>query len=146
MRKVLVIGSTGSIGRATIEIIKTHPERLKLVAICARTYSDTFIDQIQSLRPRYTIITDPEARSRLQAEGVDVRDSGLLFDLCRSDRINTIVFAKSGIDMVEVIFEALKYKKRVCLATKEVIVSFGELLNQELERSHGEIIPIDSEH
>jgi len=146
MRKILLVGSTGSIGRATIEVINRHPDQLSLVAICARGYSETLLDQIQNLKPRYTIITDPTARSRLQAEGLDIRDSGLLFELIRSERVDTLVFAKSGIGLVELIIEAIRNKKRVCLATKEVIVSFGELINHELEKHQGSLLPIDSEH
>ncbi|HID32522.1 MAG TPA: 1-deoxy-D-xylulose-5-phosphate reductoisomerase [bacterium (Candidatus Stahlbacteria)] len=146
MKKILLIGSTGSIGQATIEVVKHLPQELKLVAICARSYSETLLNQIKELEPVYTIVTDPTGQKRLQAEGLDIRDSGMLLELVRSDRIDTIVFAKSGIELVEVIFEAIKQKKRICLATKEIIVGFGELINRELDRHQAELLPIDSEH
>ncbi len=148
-KRIAVFGSTGSIGQATLQVIEHLPDKLQLVAIAAHQTVPEICHQVRRYRPRYVVLTDPAASERAQLKlgksckiqtGVDV-----LSDIARSDEVDTIVMAMSGTAGIDAVITALKAGKTVALATKEILVSYGNLVTAIARKYHAQILPIDSE-
>ena len=133
MKRVAVLGSTGSVGRNTLEVIASHPDRLRLVSVAARTQSDVLAQQIQRFAPPHVAVWDED--------GVD----GLIRVATNAD-VDIVVVATSGHEALIPVVRAIQAGKRIALASKELLVMAGELI-MRLVREHGtSLVPIDSEH
>ncbi|NPB03461.1 MAG: 1-deoxy-D-xylulose-5-phosphate reductoisomerase [Thermotogae bacterium] len=139
MRNVALFGASGSIGRQTLDVVRRLGHRL--VAISVHNNTEALAQIYREFKPKYVVITGkakpPEGPKVLYGrEG--------LVEVAKSDDVDTLVIATNGIVGVFPTIEALKEGKRVALANKETLVSFGPFVREVMPM--GELIPVDSEH
>ena len=150
-RGLALLGSTGSIGTQTLEIVRLFPERFRVVALTAHTNADLLAEQARAFRPRFVVIGD-ETRAdavRSALAGTDVRvlvgDEGLAAAATAED-VDTVVAAVVGFAGLRPTLAAIRAGKTIALANKETLVVAGALV-RELVRVHETVVlPVDSEH
>lgn len=149
-QKVAVLGSTGSIGRQTLEVISALSDRFEVVSLAAGRNVDVLVSQIEAYHPRLVAVADEEAAARLRSkvdETVRVvwgRD-GLVEAAVAGDP-DVVVVAVVGSAGLQPTLAALAENKSVALANKETLVAGGALVSQVLAEGRGRLLPIDSEH
>ncbi len=150
MKNIVILGSTGSIGKNTLEIVRKFKEEFNLLGISANKNIELLLEQVEEFKPEFTcVVSEREGKifKDIAAErGLSTKlllgEEGLL-DLVSIDRVDIILIAIVGFAGFLPTYKALKMGKRVALANKESLVSGGELISKLEE---GEIIPVDSEH
>jgi len=154
MRRIAILGSTGSIGRSTLSVVESYPERFEVVALAAGRNVKTAIEQARRWKPKLiSLSTEVDAetlRSHLQTEGVKGievvdRAAGAVRVATHPD-VDFVVRAIVGVAGLEATYEAVKAGKTVGLANKECLVAAGELITAEARRQGKPLLPIDSEH
>ncbi len=141
--RIALLGSTGSIGRQTLDVIERQPDAFAVVAIAAGRNIDLLREQVRRHRPALVV----SAAGHTEIEGVEALPSpeGLVAAATHPD-VDLVVFATSGHDAIPATMAAIEAGKEVALANKEAIVCAGDLI-MPLAREHGVTIrPIDSEH
>ncbi|GAB2806970.1 1-deoxy-D-xylulose-5-phosphate reductoisomerase [Dyella kyungheensis] len=153
MRKVAVLGATGSIGGSTLDVIARHPDRFRATVLTAHSNVAALADLCIRFRPELAVIADPalegELSRRLSAAGVrcdvasghDAVTQAVAGALC--DTVVAAIVGAAGLDST---LAAARTGKRLLLANKESIVMAGPLLLEALAVGGGELIPVDSEH
>ncbi|HIC95997.1 TPA: 1-deoxy-D-xylulose-5-phosphate reductoisomerase [Candidatus Bipolaricaulota bacterium] len=150
---IAILGSTGSIGRQTLEVIHTLESRFKVIALAAGSNLDLLLEQIREFQPAYVSLGTVEAMERLRSRLAKDKHrpevlwgkEGLL-RLASLPEVETVVNGLVGAIGLEPTLAALRAGKRVCLANKESLVIGGHLIREVLSHQRGELIPIDSEH
>jgi 1-deoxy-D-xylulose-5-phosphate reductoisomerase len=153
MRRVAILGATGSIGGSALDVIARHPDRLRATVLAAGSQVDALLSLCGRHAPDHAVIADPAAFGRLR-DGL--RDAGLattphagaeaLEALVEGDACDTVVAAIVGAAGLDSTLAAARAGKRLLLANKESLVLAGELLTAAARSAGAEIIPIDSEH
>jgi len=162
--RVAILGSTGSIGRQTVDVIESMPDRFRVVALAARTPSDVLQEQLRRLRPAAVSISEPSSSKKLEVpSGTDRFDGpeGLL-ELSRRPDVDLVVIGTGGVVSLRPVIAALETGKIVATANKETLVAGGHLVmplarrvaaprdgadsNAPLATPLGWLRPIDSEH
>lgn len=150
MKKILVLGSTGSIGINTLDVIKKNPGKFTVSALTINTRIDLLLPQIYEFKPEIVVVTDKSAADKLRKieglnctilSGVD----GLVYAAANCD-YDILVGAMVGSAGLLPTIEAIKRGKRIALANKETLVVAGELITKLCVEYKSEIIPVDSEH
>lgn len=148
-KKISVLGSTGSIGRSTLSVVRESSARLEVFGLSAGRNSDLLRDQIVEFSPRVVSCSRKEDAARLRADfpSLEVLDGidGAAAIAGRAEP-DIVVSAITGISGLRPTLAALHAGKRVALANKESMVVAGKLIRDTLKRNGGEIIPVDSEH
>ncbi|MCM1438594.1 MAG: 1-deoxy-D-xylulose-5-phosphate reductoisomerase [Roseburia sp.] len=145
MKKVALVGSTGSIGRQVINVVKRHPSRFKLVALIANSSKDELLRQVNDLKPAYAALTDERAAKGVTEIPAGVEflsgDNGALTALesCGAD---VAVVACGGFAGLKYSLKAVELNLPLALANKETLVCGGDLIMPRVR----EIMPVDSEH
>lgn len=145
-----ILGSTGSIGRQTLEVVEQMPE-IKVVALTAGTNVERMLQQCRTFRPELAVMANEEAaqslRSALSGEKIRVL-SGMdgLIAAAEYEKADTVVTAVVGMVGLRPTLAAIRKKKRIALANKETLVCAGELVMAAAREYGAEIIPVDSEH
>lgn len=146
---VAVLGSTGSVGRAALDVISRLKDNFELTSIAARSSFRRLASQVLEYRPRRVALTDESSCPRLRrAVGSHIRiqcGPDALVELARAHDTDTVVMAMSGTDGLLPVLAALESGKRVALATKELLVGFGDTIIETARRGGGEVLPVDSE-
>lgn len=144
MTGVVVLGSTGSIGRQTLEVLAAHPERFELRGLAAGHGGPAFDDQLRAW---------PHARAWTPdgpAGWMERRAGGGMVDLATADDVDLVVVATTGMSALPAVLAALDAGRRVALANKETLVTGGHLVRARLAERGGDPLdllrPIDSEH
>jgi len=147
LRGVSIIGATGSIGRQTLEIIAHHPDKLRVVALAAGRDVDALTELAIRWQPKLVALADQEAAKASSGKFNCPVLAGIegLIEIATHPEADIVVIAIPTAKALLPTLAALKAGKRVALATKEVLVSGGHLVTQQLRQS-GELLPIDSEH
>lgn len=146
MHKVAIFGSTGSIGTLTLEVISHLGKDYKVVALSTHRNIKLLQRQIEKYSPEIVCISDElSARSLHIKEARLVTGRNGLEEIAKGEA-DIIVNALVGAEGIYPTLSALKGKKRVCIANKETLVSFGNIVTNTAREYGGEIIPIDSEH
>ncbi len=150
MRSVAIVGSTGSIGRSTLEVIAAAPDRLRVEGLAAGRNLDLLVEQANRFSPRLVAVADAAAVATVQAAvpaGVAVAGgpSGLQ-GVATLPGADTIVIAVVGIAGLLPTLAAARAGKRIALATKEVLVAGGDLVTDAVAAGGAGLIPLDSEH
>lgn len=141
--RIALLGSTGSIGRQTLDVIERYPDVFELVALAAGRTSDLLREQV--LRHRPTLVVTADAMAQFDSVIALHGPEGLVTAATHPD-VDLVVFATSGHDAIPATIAAIEAGKQVALANKEAIVCAGDLI-MPLARRHGVTIrPIDSEH
>ncbi len=157
MSRLTVLGSTGSIGVNTLDVIRQNSHRYEVYALAAGRNVDRLAGQISEFRPTVAVIPSQEGRAQLceRLEQVGLAKSAwpeLLFgpralvDIATAPEVQVVVSAIVGVAGLEATYEAVRAGKRVGLANKEVLVSGGRLVMDAVQANGAELIPIDSEH
>jgi 1-deoxy-D-xylulose-5-phosphate reductoisomerase len=154
MKRIAILGSTGSIGRSTLSVAKSYPERFQVSAIAAGGNLEAAFEQARRWSPRVVSLAaarDAEIlRSRLKKEGLTEIEvvsgaAGTIRVATHSD-VDFVVSAIVGVAGLEATYEAVRAGKIVGLANKECLVAAGELITAEARRQGKPLLPIDSEH
>ena len=150
---VTILGSTGSVGLSTLDVLGRHPEHFRVVALTARSSVERMAEQCRRYHPRYAVMSDPDAAKRLQVmlgggpggpqvlSGVE----GLVAvaSLPETDYVMAAIVGAAGLTAT---LAAARAGKRVMLANKESLVMAGALFMAAVAESGAELLPIDSEH
>ncbi|WP_147388233.1 1-deoxy-D-xylulose-5-phosphate reductoisomerase [Fusobacterium polymorphum] len=151
MKKILILGSTGSIGTNALELIKNNREQYQVVGISGNKNIDLLKKQIEEFKPRSIYVGAEQDALNLKKEypfikEVYFRENGLA-ELSKNSDYDIILTAVSGAIGIDATVEAIKREKRIALANKETMVSAGIYINKLLkEYPKAEIVPVDSEH
>ena len=148
-KKISILGSTGSIGVNSLEVIKTAPETFEVAALAAGYNTHLLLEQIQKFHPRLvSVATETLAEDiREQFPSIEVLwgEKGLK-EVATYSESNFVISALVGAKGIEPTLAAISSQKEVALANKEVLVAAGELVMEEVQRQHVQLLPIDSEH
>ncbi len=150
-RNIAVLGSTGSIGRQTLDIIAEYPDRFAAWLLVARSSADLLIAQARLMRPHMVIIADEQyyeyVRDALEGTGIEVATgSDAIAQAVTAPEVDTVVTAMVGYSGLESTIAAIRAGKRIALANKETLVVAGELIDRLLQDSQSVLYPVDSEH
>ena len=150
---ITVLGSTGSIGVSTLDVVERHPERFRVVALTAHRDVEGLVCQCLRHRPAYAVMADPDAAERLrirlrgEGDGIEVL-AGMegLVRVAGLAEVDTVMAAIVGAAGLLPSLEAARCGKRVLLANKEALVMSGALFMEQVRSSGAVLLPIDSEH
>ena len=150
MRHLAILGSTGSIGISTLEVVKAHPEQLAVVALAAGRNRDLLKAQCEAFRPRCVSVGSQGDAAWLRSSlsyqpDLQWGHEGLLACALDSD-VDTVVAAIVGSAGLPSTEAALRAGRRVCVANKESLVVGGALMHEAAQAGGGELLPVDSEH
>src|SRR5271167_289548 len=152
-RGIAILGSTGSIGRSTLEVIALHPEKFKVAVLGAFSSWQTIVEQAKAFHPDTVVLVDADAavcaRAALRDCGSStVVESGeqALADAVCGGNVAVVMAAIVGAAGLNPTLAGVRAGKRVLLANKEALVMTGRLLMEEVRRAGAQLIPIDSEH
>lgn len=151
MKKLSIIGSTGSIGCQTLEVVAAQPDQLQVVALAARRSLDLLVEQALRFRPQVVAILDESLlgalRERLSGTGMTVLGGmqGVVEAACWPEA-NWLVSSLVGMAGLQPSLAALKAGKQLALANKETLVVAGELMMRTARENGLSVLPIDSEH
>src|SRR5216117_3739828 len=140
---VAVLGSTGSIGRSTLQVISRQRERFRVVAITGHSNKDLLAAQEKEWRPAFVGLVNGGPRDT--GNGIR-RGAGCLIEAATHPDVRVVVNGIVGAAGLEATLAALAAVKRVALANKETLVMAGELVTEAARAGGGEIVPVDSEH
>lgn len=150
MKRILLLGSTGSIGESTLEIVRSFPDRFIITGLTANDNVDLLIKQANEFKPKTIAVRNKEKAEELKiAIGnkceILTGDEGLI-EISKRGDYDILVSAIVGFAGLKPTIEAIKQKKRIALANKETLVAAGQLVNQLCHQYNAELIPVDSEH
>jgi 1-deoxy-D-xylulose-5-phosphate reductoisomerase len=151
MKNVVILGSTGSIGRSTLEVISKFPERFRVIGLSTNTSADRLIEQAVVFKVPYVAVSDERAYLKVKdaLKGKDTKvlsgKEGLVELACLEDA-HTVVAAIVGCVGLIPTYEAMRAGKVIALANKEVLVAAGSIFMRESSRNGSKILPVDSEH
>jgi len=150
-RRVVVLGSTGSIGLSCLDVVAHLPERLRAVGLSAHTNWETLLDQAGRWRPRWITVTDPEAARQARTARIDAGTQLLtgtdgIVRMVTDPDVDVVVAAIVGAAGLAGTWAALEAGKTVAVANKETLVMAGPLVMELAARRGARLLPVDSEH
>ena len=154
MKRIAILGSTGSIGRSTLRVAESYPDRFQITTLAAGSNLEAAFEQAQRWRPRVVSMAaerDADALSaRLKKTGIgdiEVVDGAAgAVRVATHSEVDFVVSAIVGVAGLEATYEAVRAGKTLGLANKECLVAAGELITAEARRKNVPLLPIDSEH
>ncbi len=154
MKRIAILGSTGSIGHSTLSVVESYPERFQIVALAAGSNLEAAFEQARRWHPRViSMATEANAdtlRSRLKREGLNeievVHGAAGTVRVATHPEVDFVVSAIVGVAGLEATYEAVRAGKILGLANKECLVAAGELITAEARKQGTPLLPIDSEH
>jgi 1-deoxy-D-xylulose-5-phosphate reductoisomerase len=154
MKRIAILGSTGSIGHSTLSVVESYPERFQIVALAAGSNLEAAFEQARRWHPRViSMATEANAdtlRSRLKKEGLNeievVHGAAGTVRVATHPEVDFVVSAIVGVAGLEATYEAVRAGKILGLANKECLVAAGELITAEARKQGTQLLPIDSEH
>lgn len=150
-RQIAILGSTGSIGTQTLQVVEEHSEYFEVYAITANTRVNELIEQARKFLPRVAVIADETKYPQLKEALADlpVKTLGGYEAICKvvqESAVDVVVTAMVGFSGLRPTIEAIKAGKEIALANKETMVVAGELINALATKHNVPILPVDSEH
>jgi 1-deoxy-D-xylulose-5-phosphate reductoisomerase len=145
-KRIAILGSTGSIGRQTLEVVAWHPERFEVVGLAARNDAPLFREQVQQFKPRLAALTAASRDGWTPDETQLCFGEPSLVEMATAPDIDVVVVATSGTAGLAPTIAALEHGRAVALANKEVLIMAGHLVTEASRVSGAPIIPVDSEH
>ena len=155
MKRISLLGSTGSIGRQCLDVVASLPERLSVVAMAAGNNLETLTAQVKGHRPELVSVANADRASQLATQ---LRAAGVaplpeihhgvagIRAVAAHPSAGTVVSAAVGVVGLEATFDAVRLGKQIALSNKEVLVAAGELVMAAAQEKSVEILPVDSEH
>jgi len=151
LKKISILGSTGSIGTQALDVISQHPDKFRVVALAAGKNIDLLKEQILKFRPLAVSVEDEKSASMLASQ-ISTSQTQILYGqdgaetLAQMNEADLVVSAMVGASGLRPTLAAAKSGKDIALANKESLVIAGEVLTKEVEKNGGRLLPIDSEH
>ncbi|MCD6423641.1 MAG: 1-deoxy-D-xylulose-5-phosphate reductoisomerase [Elusimicrobia bacterium] len=145
MKKVCVLGSTGSVGKQTLKIIRTLKD-VKISILCAHSNYKLLLKQAEEFGVKKLCLTDRNAYLKLPYSQKKIFFSPDEIERIFEHDFDILFVASAGSTAIKLIYKALKLKKTVAIANKEAIVMAGDILIKEAKKEEAKIIPVDSEH
>lgn len=148
MKNIVIIGSSGSIGRQALSVVRRHPDKFNVTALVVKSSTDLLSEQIAEFSPNFAGIYDEKASQDFFVP-VDVnlvRGKEALTFACALEEVDIVVVAVSCMDGLAPVLTAIENDKLIALANKESIVAGGEIVLEKLAKSKAKILPVDSEH
>lgn len=150
-KKIAILGSTGSIGKQTLDIIGRNPELFEATVLIGGSRVEPLAEQTLRYKPRRVVIADEsqycELKKRLEGSGIPVSaGSDAILAEMRADDVDMVVTATVGYSGLMPTLQAIAANKDIALANKETLVVAGELVTEALKSSYTKVIPVDSEH
>jgi len=147
MKRVAILGSTGSIGCSALAVIDAHPDRLSVVALAAGRNAEALAVQVRRYKPALAGIADQALVGAIQAAGTRVLGGPTaLIDVATHPDVDLVLCASSGTAALEAVLAAIAAGKAIALANKEVLVMAGGLVTAAARRQNVALLPVDSEH
>ncbi len=153
IRQITILGSTGSIGESTLDVIARHPDRFQAFALTANNNTEKMLSQCRRFQPRYAVMLDTESAEQLaqaiQATGIDTEVlSGIesLEKVASLPEVDAVMAAIVGAAGIRPTFAAARTGKLVLLANKETLVMAGRIFMDLVKQHNATLLPIDSEH
>lgn len=153
MKGITILGSTGSIGVSTIDVITRHADRYRVVALTANGQVDRLFAQCKQLRPQFAVMVDPLSAQQLE---LLIQDTDLTTEVLAGlegleyvvqlEQVDYVMAAIVGAAGLKPTLAAAKAGKRILLANKEALVMSGRLFMEQIKANNAELLPIDSEH
>jgi 1-deoxy-D-xylulose-5-phosphate reductoisomerase len=153
VQRLTVLGSTGSIGKSTLDVVARHPDKYQITALTANQQDDLLFEQCQKFQPRYAVLLDEAASERLKK---NLQVAGSITEvLCGTaaleqvsvlPEVDAVMAAIVGAAGMPPTLAAAKAGKKILLANKETLVLAGHLFMDAVHRSGSALLPIDSEH
>lgn len=151
-KKIVILGSTGSIGQQTLEVLRKHSNEFEVVGLSGWENTTFLKEQISFFKPKIAVVKNEYIARRLKKQLNNLDNIEILWGtnglvkISTLEEANIIVIAITGIASLIPTFEAVKKGKKIALASKEAMVVAGELLVKEARLRNAKILPIDSEH
>ncbi len=152
-QRITILGSTGSIGVNTLDVIARHPDRFEVFALSAATQVDLMLAQCAQFKPQYAVmVSEPHARllaEKIKANGLSVhvlRAQDALEMIASHERVDVVMAAIVGAAGLAPCMAAARSGKRLLLANKEALVVGGDVFMQAVRKGGAQLLPIDSEH
>ena len=152
MKRISILGSTGSIGKQTLDVVRQHKDKFEVVAISANSSVDLLLEQIKEFKPKYVAVYDELSAIKLKSMipsdiNIEVL-SGMegLKAISSLDEIDVLLTAIVGMIGLVPTLEAIKKGKDIALANKETLVCAGNLVMNEAKKYGVSILPVESEH
>jgi 1-deoxy-D-xylulose-5-phosphate reductoisomerase len=151
LKRIAILGSTGSIGRSALAVIDAHPDRLQVVGLAAGENDELLAEQIARYQPRIAAMATGTAIDRLKQAalgGVTIAGGGRdgLVAVASHPDADVVLCASSGTEALEAVLAAIELRKTIALANKEVLVMAGGIVTEAAARRGVAILPVDSEH
>jgi 1-deoxy-D-xylulose-5-phosphate reductoisomerase len=150
MKSLSILGSTGSIGTQTLEIVRENRQEFEVSALAANSNIDLLEAQIREFRPKITAIGDESKYKELKSRvsGLTEVTAGLegVVNAAADDSSDTVVSAIVGIAGLIPTYKAIKAGKNIALANKETLVTAGRIITEEVKKNKVSMLPVDSEH
>lgn len=151
MKQLAILGSTGSIGTQTLDVVRAHPDRYSVYALCAHRSIDKLVEQALEFKPEVVCIADESLYETLKARlsSLDIKiwaGPDAIAEMVTMPSIDIVVAAMVGYAGLRPTIEAIKAGKTIALANKETLVVAGEIICDLALRHHAPILPVDSEH
>ena len=153
MQQITILGSTGSIGTSTLDVVARHPDRFRIVALTANSQVDLLFRQCRQFKPRYAVMLDDVAAIKLRQL---VREAGLgtevlngiaaLEQVAVLPEVDAVMAAIVGAAGLRPTLAAARAGKKILLANKETLVMAGNVFMDAVRASRATLLPIDSEH
>ncbi len=153
IRHLTILGSTGSIGVSTLDVVARHPDRFQVVALTANNSTEKMLEQCRRFQPRYAVMLNAASGEKLQTE---MRTAGLatevlwgvesLEKVAALPEVDVVMAAIVGAAGIRPTFAAARTGKQVLLANKETLVMAGRIFMDLVKQHHATLLPIDSEH
>jgi len=150
-KNIAILGSTGSIGKNSLEVIANFPDQFKVSYLTVNNNIDALCDQVRRFRPKGVVVLDrksaQECKHRLDRSATEVLagEEGLL-EIVQRDDVDVVISSLVGFAGLRPTVAAIKAKKKIALANKETLVVAGEIIMSLVKDLGGVLIPVDSEH
>ncbi len=155
MKRVAILGSTGSIGQSALAVVSAHPDRLRVVALSAGENVPRFVEQVAQYAPGAVAMASPAGLAEVQAglrslaaplpATMACGAEGLIAVATHSDA-DVVLFASSGTTALDAVLAAIDCGKTIALANKEILVMAGAIVMERARRRGVAVLPVDSEH
>lgn len=150
MKRIAILGSTGSIGTQTLDVIRRDPENFSVEVLGANSNDQLLEKQIAEFHPRFAILSDESAYKRLKSRYTGATEilggRQAFIDSATVDGVDIVVTSMTGFAGLEPTVKAIESGKTIALANKETLVVAGEIITRLARENHVKILPVDSEH
>ena len=151
MKKISILGSTGSIGTQALDVVRKLPDEFKICVLAANSNVELFSEQVEEFQPELAVLADENAYKKFKSEknfpNVEVAGGRQAFiDAAGYGDAEIVLTSMSGFAGLEPTINAIEHGKNIALANKETLVAAGEIVMNSAKKFGVKILPVDSEH